>query len=160
MHSHKNLFVVYLFIYFLEFYILATLNIISGRVPTCDTALSWQLHSATLLGDQAARVMTWYPTQSHYAGIGLTSPCPLLIMPSVRIGSDNYQFCVSLVWLEWESNFRPSVPEACALPIRWPHLVYDFVQWRKLLLNLHGPMISKYFKTKYLIYIWSYIYPI
>ena len=43
---------------FLEFYILATYKVISERIPTCDSAHSWRLYSATPLGVQTARSMT------------------------------------------------------------------------------------------------------
>ena len=36
--------------------------------------------------------VTRYPTQSHHPVTKPTSPCPLLIMPSPRLGSDKYQF--------------------------------------------------------------------
>ena len=43
----------------LLFYILAT-KVISGRVPTFDdSAHSWRLYSAALLGNQANSTMTW-----------------------------------------------------------------------------------------------------
>ena len=35
--------------------------------------------------------MTFYPTQSHYR-TEPTSPCPILMMPDARLGSDKYQF--------------------------------------------------------------------
>ena len=78
-------------------YILATSEVISGRVPTCDSAHSRRLYSATQLGNQAVSTMTWYPTQSHYHNTDLTSPCPILIMPSTWLGSDKYQFDKSLI---------------------------------------------------------------
>ena len=36
----------------LEFYVLATSKVISGRVPTCDSVHSWRFYSAATLGDQ------------------------------------------------------------------------------------------------------------
>ena len=53
------------------FYILATSKVISGRVPTCDSAHSLLLYSAAPLRDQAAGTMTWYLIQSHYLDIEL-----------------------------------------------------------------------------------------
>ena len=46
----------------LEFYVLATSKVISGEVQICDSAHLWQLYSAVLLRDHAARTMTWYST--------------------------------------------------------------------------------------------------
>ena len=54
----------------LLFYVLATYNVIAGRVLTCDSLQ----YSGAPLGDQAA--------QSHYLDTEPTSPCPILIMPS------------------------------------------------------------------------------
>ena len=79
-------------IYLLLFYILATSKVIAGREPTCDGEYSWQLYNAAALGDQVAGPMTCYPTQLHYPDTEPTSPCPILIMPSARLGSDRYQF--------------------------------------------------------------------
>ena len=91
-----------------EFYILAT----SKVILTSDSAHSWWLYSAAPLENQATRTMTQYPTQSHYPDTEPTSPCPILLMPSARLGSDTYQFDKSLVWLDREANSRSP---ACAL---------------------------------------------
>ena len=45
--------------------------------------------------------------------------CPILLMPTARLGSDKSNILKSLVWLDWDSNFWLSVWEACTLPI-WP----------------------------------------
>ena len=42
------------------------------------------------LGYQATGTMTWYPIESHYPYTELTSPCHILIMPSVWLGNDKY----------------------------------------------------------------------
>ena len=60
-------------------------------------------------------LMTQFPMQWHYPDIELTSPWPVLVMSSIRLGNDKYQFCVSLVLLGKVSNFQPSALEACAL---------------------------------------------
>ena len=62
----------------LLFCVLATSEVISGRVPTCDSAHSWWFNSAAPLGDQATRTMIWYCTQSHYPDPEPISPCPVL----------------------------------------------------------------------------------
>ena len=49
-------------------------------------------HSAIRLGDQAASNIIWYPTGSHYPDTEPPSLSPILIMSSIRIGSDRYQF--------------------------------------------------------------------
>ena len=76
----------------LFFYVIVASKVISGCVPTCDGAHSWQLYSAASLGHQVARTMTCYPNHSHSHDTEPTSPCPILIMPSVRLGNDKYQF--------------------------------------------------------------------
>ena len=76
----------------LLFYILATFKVISGCVPTCDSAHSWWLYSAAPLGYQTASTVTWYPTQSHYHDTEPTSPFPILIMPSTCLGSNKHKF--------------------------------------------------------------------
>ena len=55
-------------------YFLATSNVISGQVLTCDSAHSWRLYSAVPLGDQATSTMKCYPTQSHYPDTEPTCP--------------------------------------------------------------------------------------
>ena len=67
-------------------------SLVGGRVPTCDSAHSWLLDSAASLEHEAAGIMTYYPTQSHYPDTERTSPCPILIMLSARLVSDKYQF--------------------------------------------------------------------
>ena len=59
----------------LMFYVLATSKVISGSVPTCDSAYSWWIYSVTSLGYQAASTMICYLTQSHYPGTEPRSPC-------------------------------------------------------------------------------------
>ena len=50
------------------------------------------LHNA---GYRAASIMNRYPTQSHYPDTELVQ-CHILLMSSARLGSDNYQFWMSL----------------------------------------------------------------
>ena len=66
--------------YLMEFGVLATSNVISGRVLICDIAHSWRLCNAALLGDQKASIVTSYATQSHYPDNEPINPCPILIM--------------------------------------------------------------------------------
>ena len=70
----------------LEFYIFGTSTVISGWVPTCDNVHSWWLYSAVLLQNQASSNMTQYHNQSYYPETELTSPCPILFIPSTRLG--------------------------------------------------------------------------
>ena len=105
----------------LLFYIPATAEVISGRVPTCDSAYSWQLYSAPTLGDQVTRTLTWYPTQSHYPDTKPTSSCTILLvlMPSTWLGSDKYKFFKSLIWLDQGSNPRsPGSTNWATMPSR------------------------------------------
>ena len=71
-------------------YILATSKVISGRVPTCCSAHSWQLYSVTCLGKQVTSNMTWYPTQSYYPDTEPINNWLVLIMPNTWLGSDNH----------------------------------------------------------------------
>ena len=48
------------------------------------------LNSAAPMGDQTN-------IDNIISGTELTSPCPILLMASIRLGSDNYQFCMSMV---------------------------------------------------------------
>ena len=75
----------------LEFYILATSKVVSGWIPTCDSVHSCALYSAAPLENEAASTMTQYLTQSHYPETGRTSPCPILLMPNTKLGSEKCQ---------------------------------------------------------------------
>ena len=82
----------------------ATSKVISGWVPGCHSGHSLRLYSADLLGNQVASTMTLYLSQLqyHYTGFKSTSlqkpeTDAQLAMPSVRLGTDKYQFCKSLV---------------------------------------------------------------
>ena len=111
----------------LELYVLATSKVISGQLPTFDSAHPWRLYSAAPLTDQATGTMTRYPTQPHYPDSALTSPCCTPLSPSTSRGSSiGYQLCKSLVWFDRDFflNYQPSTREACALPIRPPRLVH------------------------------------
>ena len=101
-----------------EFYMLATSTVISGRVPTYDIGHSWWHYSAAPLGNQATSTMNWYRIQSHYPNTELTSPYLILLMPSARLRSDKYRFDKSLVWFDWEPNLWSPTCEAPAQPIR------------------------------------------
>ena len=112
-----------------QFYLLATSTVIAGWVQTCDSAGSCRFVTVRIhgdfkvvapLGDQAASTITWFPIQSHYPDAEIT--IHILVMSSARLGSDKYQFCKSLVWLDWDSNSLPSLHEACILPSWPPHL--------------------------------------
>ena len=90
----------------LEFHFLATSKVISGHIPICDSAHSWQLYTGAPLRKQASHTMTWYPTQSYCPDTELTSSCPILLMPSARLGNDKYRVYNyrSLVWLNGEKK--------------------------------------------------------
>ena len=88
---------------------------------TLDSVHWWWLYGAAPLEDHSASIMTWYPTQSHYPDTEPTSPCPILIIPSTRRGSNMYTFWKSVIWLDWESNSRtPELPHRFLpnLPLR------------------------------------------
>ena len=86
------------------FYVLATSKVITGWVPTCDSAHIMRLHNAASLGHQTASIMIWYPTQSHCPDAEPNSPCSILIMPSARPWSNKYEFYKSLLLLDQGSN--------------------------------------------------------
>ena len=73
-------------------YVLTTPKVISGQVPTYDSAHSLRLHSVVPMGNQDASTMTWYPTQSHYLDTEPTSPYTILLIPNAWLGSDKYEF--------------------------------------------------------------------
>ena len=69
-----------------------------GQYPSWyDSVHSWWHYSAAPLGNQAISTRSWY--QSHYSDTKPTSSCPILIMPSIWLGSNKCQFYESLVWL-------------------------------------------------------------
>ena len=63
--------------------------------------------------------MTLFYIQSHYLDSKLTSQCLILVILIASLDDDKYQFWKSLVWLAWESKYRPTTQEASALLI-WP----------------------------------------
>ena len=82
----------------LEFYILATFEVISGQVLAHDTHGDDFMHySAVVLGDRAAGTMVRYLIQSHYPDTELTGPFHILVMLGTRLLSDKYQYCKSLI---------------------------------------------------------------
>ena len=65
-----------------------------------DSARSWRLYSAALLGNEIAATMIGSPTPSHYPDTKPTSPCPILLVLSywlALVRNDKYQFDKSLV---------------------------------------------------------------
>ena len=73
--------------------------------------------SAALLADQATSTMTEYPTQLHYPDSEPTSPCPVLVMSSARLGSNKYQFLSH--WVDSTRNQTPDLQHVKP-PIWWP----------------------------------------
>ena len=78
-----------------------------------------QPDSAAPMGDKTTSIMTQLLAQPHYPDTGLTNPCPILVIPSARLGSEKHTFCKPLVWFDQNSNSRPYIWEACTLLI-WP----------------------------------------
>ena len=113
---------LYLFVLLL-FYVLATSRIISGWALTCYSAHLWGLYSAASLGNQATS--TCYPTQSHFPDTEPTSPCPTLIMPTARLGSDTYKFVKSLVWLDQALDSNPRSSDSL-ISQNWRRALYSF----------------------------------
>ena len=93
-------------------------------VLTLDSVHPWWLYRATSLEHHATITLTCYPTQSHYPDTEpkLTSPCPILIMPSTGLGSASINFkVIGLTWWGFKitkSGFEPATfgfPERRAL---------------------------------------------
>ena len=119
-------------------------------MPTASS--SSRLHSASPLGYQATNIMTWYSTQSHCPDTERTSPCPILIIMSVWLGSGKYQFLshwidstsvqnqglesFNLLKLEMDDQLMWSSCEAL-LSFLWsyhpPHHRFPFFSFPKLL---------------------------
>ena len=89
------------------FYVIVTSKVMSAPELTCGNAHSWRFYSAASLRNRNVSSITWYLTQSHYADTELTSPFSILLMPSVRLGSDEYQFYKSLVWPDQKTPGLP-----------------------------------------------------
>ena len=94
----------------LEFYVLGTCKVISGWIPSCDSAQPWWPYSPAPLWDQASSTMTQCSTQSHYPDPEPTSPCPILIISSTWLGSDRYQFLSHQ--FDSARNQTPNLPHA------------------------------------------------
>ena len=89
------------FVCFLLFYTLATYKVIlKDEYWLVPVHTHGDFDSNAPLGPQATSIITWYPTQSHYPNTVLTSPCPMLSMPSTSLGGDKYQFYKSLDWID------------------------------------------------------------
>ena len=85
-----------------KLYVLAILRVMSGRVPPCDSIHSWRFYSAASLADQeVTSTINWNYMQSHYSGTELTSPCPILIMPSARLGLFVALFYIRATYKVW-----------------------------------------------------------
>ena len=66
------------------------------------------------------RPSRWHydPTQTHYPDVELISPTvSSLVMPITVLSSEKYQFSMSLVWLNQDSNFWPSTQEASTFTV-------------------------------------------
>ena len=92
---------------------LETGKVISGWILTRENTHSRWHYIAAPPWNQAASIH--YPTQSHYPNLELTSPCPILLILSSKLGSGNYQFDNLLVWHDWEQNCWSPTREASAL---------------------------------------------
>ena len=72
----------------------------------CWSLSSWNLPNAHSLKSlvpplwDTTCTMTWCSIQVHYPDTDLTSPCPILVMPSARLGSDQYKFGKLLALLD------------------------------------------------------------
>ena len=80
------------------FYILATSEVISGRVPICDSRHSWRIYSAAPLGDQATSCMTLYPTRSHYPEHWAAQSLPYPSNTKYLVRNQRVSIFKSFVW--------------------------------------------------------------
>ena len=78
-------------------YFLATSKVISGMHQLVLLHTHGDFINAAPLGDQATGTMTRLPIQWHYSDTELSSPCFILVMSSIKLGSEKYQFCKSLL---------------------------------------------------------------
>ena len=87
---------------------------------------TWRLYSTAPRGDQATLQIPWpnFPTHSHNPDTEQTSPCPIQVMASAKLGSDKCQFC-KLVRFGWDSNFCPSTREAKRLERLCHHIRFS-----------------------------------
>ena len=104
------------------FYILATSKVTSGWGLTCDSVHPWWFYSAAPLGNQPSVPWPDIPL-IHIILRQPTSSC-LLIKLSTWLGSDKYQFCKSLIWLDQGPNPWSPAHEASALPFWAPRPVW------------------------------------
>ena len=74
------------------------------------------------LGDQVAGTMTRYPTQAHYSDTVITSPCPILLMLSTRLGIATSINCIS----HW---FDSVLPHETLAPYRFVIMFTEPMLW-------------------------------
>ena len=112
------------------FYVLETSKVISGWVPTHDSVYSWQLYIAISLGHEAAGTMTCYPTQSHFPDTESTSPCPILIIPSARLGATSRNLNVIGLTHHSSNPQGPDLTREVLIPrfSAWKRTLYSFGQ--------------------------------
>ena len=113
-------------------YVRATCKVISGQVPTCDSAHSLWLYSAASLGHQATSTMTCFPTQSlswHWGNQSL----PYSNNAECMARNRQVSFLKFLIWLDqvsnqWalDSNARSS---DSPIPGRWALYSFGHPDW-------------------------------
>ena len=121
----------------LEFYILTTSKVLSGRVLSCDCAHLWRLYSAIPLGDQTANISG--PLGHIILTLSQPSPCPILIVPSARLGSGKYQFYKSLFWAR-----TPDLEHAMPALYRFSHCAWSLDVSSSVVSNQHNELQTKY----------------
>ena len=146
----------------LEFYILATSKVISGRVLTCDSAYWCWLYSAAPLGYQATGIMVQCPTQSHYPDHQATNHFHILMLNAWLVSDKNTSrssHWFDLTWIQtyeleshdmrkWEA--AGWTHSAISSGLVWIEVsVLEISQWpsyRELITSVHNIQILK-FKT-------------
>ena len=111
------------------FYVLTRSMVISGQIPTCHSAHSWQHLQYCPTGRWGSGSMT---TQWHYPDTELTNPFPAVVMPSANLGSNvcqSYKFDCRL-WFKLISlnhSRTESLPHRKPSPQRLDHCVRYFI---------------------------------
>ena len=77
-----------------------------------------QLYSAAPVRDQAAGVVTQHRTHSYYPNTALVSSCPILLLQSARLTSDEYQFHKSFDLTNWKPCTLPTCPLYSGLKVK------------------------------------------
>ena len=117
------------------------------------------------LEHQASGTMTCYLTQSHYPDTEPTIPCPILIILSIRLGSDKYTFLS--YWFDSTRARKLQGPDSNPRPSDFPifqngrRTLYSFGHHDWLVPLLMGEQVIYWIqlmRSHVSLLIWSIIY--